>query len=119
MHYGDIVLLKFNTSGALIWNQTWGSSAYEVGIEAVVDTNYDVCVVGWTGVQGDDVLLVKFDALGNLKGYIIWGRSDQDIGWGISCDAANNLYVVGRTASFSESFNDAFLVKKSQNTTRL
>lgn len=86
-------LLKYNTSGGLEWNRTWGEDFY-VGATGIVVDSSDNIYLG--GTKGYDMCLVKFDNSGVWQWNRSWnagfGRS-----WGnaITIDSADNIYLGG------------------------
>jgi len=58
----DLVLLKWNTSGNLVWNKTWGGTGTDVGFGMwkIGDSVYTCGGTASYGVGGD-VVLVKWD----------------------------------------------------------
>jgi hypothetical protein len=65
---GDYKTLKYNTSGTLLWNKSYGAStsAYDIPMAAKLDQNKNVIVTGTTNDgTGDDFLTIKYDTNGN------------------------------------------------------
>jgi len=59
----DLVLVKYDSSGAQQWNRTWGGSNYDYGIGVAFDSYDNVYVAGFTysfGAGAEDMVLVKF-----------------------------------------------------------
>jgi hypothetical protein len=86
-------LLKYNISGGLEWNRTWGEGFY-VGATGIVVDSSDNIYLG--GTKGYDICLVKFDNSGVWQ----WNRSwNAGLGrsWGnaITIDSADKIYLVG------------------------
>jgi len=110
---GDVVLLKFDSSGSLVWQETWGGTGEDVGWGVAVDNSGNVFVIGYTnsfGTSGDFVLL-KFDSSGVLQWQETWGGTDIDYGYGVAVDGPGNIYVTGFTASFGAGSADVVLLK--------
>ena len=88
-----MVLLKYNTSGALEWNRTWSGSFSDGAMGIVVDSSDNIYL---GGTAGYDMCLVKFDNSGvwqwNQSWSAGWGHS-----WGtaITIDSTDNIYLVG------------------------
>jgi uncharacterized delta-60 repeat protein len=101
--YGyDILLLKFNSSGSLLWQETWGNStAFGRGFGVGLDSQGYVYVTGFTAtysVQTKDVLLLKFDPAGNLLWQKTLGSGGDDFGYGVAVDSSGGVYVTGSNA---------------------
>ena len=107
----DILLLKYDSSGTLLWRKAWGGSSDEEGALSIT-ANGEVYVGGETrsfAGNGADVLLLKYDSSGSFVWAKTWdGGNDEGING--SCISANSLYVAGNTRSFTAG-TDALLQK--------
>jgi len=111
---GDVFLARFNTSGALKWNTTWGGDDNDFGNGLVVDSLGNIFVTGHTssyGLPGTNLLLLKFNSSGDLKFNSTWGGNLIDVGTDIMTDTANNVYLIGNTESFGASDYSITLMK--------
>lgn len=110
----DMFLIKYNNSGAKIWNTTWGGSFTDYGNGIAMDSSENLYIIGETdsfGAGGDDAFLVKYDSSGTKIWNITWGGLFNDYGRGIDSDLTDNIYIVGDTSSFGLSGSDTFLIK--------
>ncbi|MHA1271723.1 MAG: SBBP repeat-containing protein [Candidatus Helarchaeota archaeon] len=92
----DLILVKYDSNGILIWNKTWGKSNLEYGNDICIANNY-LYITGYTNSWGsglDDIIIVKFDLNGNLLWNYTWGGSDIDQGNGIVVDQ-NDIFIIG------------------------
>jgi len=108
----DVFLLKFDVSGNLLWQRTWGGSSEDVGRGVAVDSS-GIYVAGETNNVGAgkyDVVLLKFDVSGNLLWQRTWGGSLDDDGWAVAVDSSG-IYVTGFTMSFGAGDYDVLLLK--------
>ena len=89
---GAMCLLKYNTSGGLEWNRTWGGGFYDGAVGIVVDSSNNIYL---GGTKGYDLCLVKFDNSGVWQ----WNRSWNTVGrkWCkcITIDSSDDIYLVG------------------------
>ncbi len=85
-------LLKYNSSGGLEWNRTWGVG-YNNGAMGIVVDSSDNIYLG--GTLDADICLVKFDNSGVWQ----WNRSRNTVGIrfckGIAIDSLDNIYLIG------------------------
>jgi len=107
----DVVLIKYDSWGNQIWNQTWGESGYDYGLSGEVDGN-DIYLVGNTDFSGSaHGLLVKF----NSSGSQIWNRTWSNPGTsefrGIAKDSDHNLYLIGSILNNETIYGALLLVK--------
>jgi uncharacterized delta-60 repeat protein len=97
---GDVVLLKIDSDGNLIWNVTWGGADTEWGYDITIDKNDNIYCTGYTHSFGEgflDIFLTKFNPNGNISWNITWGGAGMDIGYGLSIDEMGDIYCTGRS----------------------
>jgi uncharacterized delta-60 repeat protein len=110
----DILLVKFNPTGALEWFTTWGGNDYDYGFGIAVDSFNDIYVTGSThsfGAGKEDIITIKFNSFGDQLWNTTWGGTEYDRGNDIKIDSDNNLYVGGRTDSFGAFASEAVILK--------
>ncbi|KKL52903.1 hypothetical protein LCGC14_2280820, partial [marine sediment metagenome] len=62
----DIVVLKYDSSGSLQWNKTFGTAETDIGYGITLDNSENIFITGKTAVSGNiDLFLVKLDSNGN------------------------------------------------------
>jgi len=74
----DAVLLKFDASGNLIWQRTWGGTQIEESDAVATALDGSVYIAGNTtsfGASGSSLFVVKFNAAGTLVWQKIWDGS--------------------------------------------
>jgi uncharacterized protein (TIGR03437 family) len=111
----DVLLLKYDSTGRLLWSRVWGGPADDNGNGVAVDSSGNVYVVGATqsfGLGWADALLLKFDGSGNLLWSKTWGGSSFDVGYDAAFDSAGNVYVAAESYSLG---NCAVLLKFDSN----
>jgi len=91
--YSDVLLLKYNSYGNLLWNRTWDRS--QGGSDIMVDSIGNIYITGGTNKK---LLLLKY----NFSGYLQWGTtwdlsSSNDWGKRIVMDHLGNIYIMGST----------------------
>ncbi len=114
----SLTLLKYNRTGALVWQKVWsGENGSDSGQGVVVDSGGNIYVAGVTinDVTGYDILLLKFSPSGSLIWERSWGGSSTEFGFGVALDASGNVYVTGSTASFGAGSDDVALLKFNPN----
>ncbi|MFX1252423.1 MAG: hypothetical protein ACFFCZ_12535 [Promethearchaeota archaeon] len=101
----DIVLLKWNSSGTLLWERYGRAGSpveFEEGCDIVIDPNDDIYTIGNLLYKDPDdfwqLVLRKWDNEGNK----IWWRSQKvgnygnHYGWGVVEDDKGTIYTVGQ-----------------------
>ena len=106
---GDMFIVKYDSSGNILWADNAGGMNEDIGRAVTTDNNGNVYVVGdfqsYDLIFGDDTLintgwrnafLVKYDSIGNKT----WARNfggfqSFDSGHGVTTDNLNNVYITG------------------------
>lgn len=112
----DIYLAKYNSSGAKLWEQTWGGSEFNHIINHLVDSENNLYIVGITNTfflpHSGDVFLVKYNTTGNL----LWATTielprchDLDDTLSINADLNNSIYI---SCVIPNSINEKILIIK-------
>jgi hypothetical protein len=92
--------IKYNSSGAQIWQATYGSgTAYNIPRSMKIYNNSYLYIIGesWNAVTNGDFVTVKYDTSGNLQWARTYNTSDScnDIGVACDVDILGNVYVTG------------------------
>jgi len=109
--FGDIYVLKLDTTGAFVWVQVFNGFASEIGrcvqadafgnvyitgtFAGTVDFDPGVGAFGLTAVGLNDIFIVKLNAIGNMLWAIKMGGTGVDEGLSMALDAAGNLHTTG------------------------
>ncbi len=98
----EVLLLRFDTSGNLIWQRTWGVSGFEAqGLSVAVDSSGAIFVAGEVALlskpENPKGLLLKFGSSGSLLLQENWYGSAADVGQGIAIDPSGSIYIAGFT----------------------
>jgi hypothetical protein len=109
----DIMIIKYDASGNLIWAKSDGGTGTENGQSIATDVSGNLYVTGsftsptitfgantfngnTGGFGGSDVFIVKYNASGNvLWAKVAGGNIFDNKGQGIATDASCNVYVTG------------------------
>ena len=122
--FGDIFLLKYNSSGDKQWTKQLGTSSGDYGEGVTGDSSNNIYVTGATGggLDGNtssgssDIVLVKYYDNGTKQWTKQLGTSSEDWGYEVTVDSSNNIYVTGTTGggldgNANSGGYDIFLVK--------
>jgi PKD repeat protein len=113
----DLLLLKWDLAGDLVWARSWGGLEFDKGVDAYADSSGAVYVLGTTasfGSGGVDILLQRWEANGNLVWSRTWGGDATDVAHRFS-QQDGDLYIAGQTKSFAHSNGDALVLKFSSS----
>lgn len=88
----DLSLVKYDSSGTLLWQKLWDTGQNEGAYDMVLDNMGNIYVSGQIEYPNSScAILVKFDSAGSL----LWNRTFNS-GWRaakITIDSSNNLYL--------------------------
>nr|MDO8114889.1 hypothetical protein [Candidatus Sigynarchaeota archaeon] len=107
----DGIVLKYNSSGSLDWNQTWGSVGEDRFSSIVIDGDL-VRVFGTTssyGAGSNDIVMVTYDADGNYKNYSCWGTGMSE--WCLDAIKLGGFFYIAGEQYITGKGMDGALVK--------
>ena len=96
----DIIIAKYNSSGTIQWQKSFGGSNNEEAKGMAIDSSDNIYVGGFTQSEGagaQDALVAKFNSSGDLQWQRILGAYDTD-SWGVSVDDDGNVYGLGHSS---------------------
>lgn len=118
----DYFIVKYDSTGNVLWAQGAGGAPYDYGLDVTVDASDNILIAGWfdsptinfgstvltNGTDPswpyDELFVVKYDQGGN----VLWARSAagryEDDGFTITTDASGNVLVTGYFTSPSLTF---------------
>lgn len=93
----DMLLLKYDTSGTLLWQRKLGNGATDIATSVAIDSSGNPYVCGYSNDTGaDGIQLIKYNSSGTLQ----WQRvltGGQAQGYGITVDSSDNIYICGHS----------------------
>ncbi len=114
-HYGkkDVVLIKYDSSGSLLWNTQIGGENDDIAKSMAIGSNGFIYVLGNTsgtitrnsdGHQtddfgGNDAFLASFSFGGNLRWVTQFGSDEDDLAEKIFIDEDDDIYIAGRSGN--------------------
>jgi uncharacterized delta-60 repeat protein len=96
----DVLITKYNTSGAIQWQRTFGGGSSDFGYGIAIDSSGNCYVTGYTnsaGAGSSDLLITKYNTSGTYQWQRVLGSVDSEQGRGIAVDSSGNCYVTGYT----------------------
>ena len=110
---GDFWLVKTDSSGTALWNQTYGGIGSEVGHSVVQTTDGGYAIAGETRYSYSDSVdfwLVKTDSAGMVQWNQTYGGPNDDYGWSVVQTTDGGYAIAGFTQSYGVG-TDFWLVK--------
>jgi len=108
----DFCIIKYDTNGNLLWNQTRPRSGFESCQAIALDSNNNILLAGYTYyATPGDFYLVQFSDTGIFQWDFLWGGSNTDRCFALGIDEFDNIYMGGNTASWGIPSIDMFLAK--------
>jgi len=113
----DVLLIKTNNMGNVLWAKTYGGSYYDYGTGIGFSSEGEILLTGDTesyGFGAKDVFLIKADSSGNLLWAKTYGGSYNDVSNGqvnIIINDDNTYFIRGGTSSFGPGNDDFYLIK--------
>ncbi len=103
----DIFIVKFNSTGGVLWHRFWGTYDYiENNPDLKIWENLIYIVGSDQTAMGYQLVVIAYDSEGNQPWYLTIDLDGSEIPTGIDVDALGNIYVTGN----SNSPNYAFIV---------
>lgn len=115
----DAWLLKASSTCVIEWDETFGGSNTDYGLDVQVDTDGGYLVAGYTdsfGAGSNDAWLLKTDPSGALLWNFTLGTAGNDIARAVQV-TSDDAYAIGAyTDSFGAGSNDFWLIKTESAT---
>jgi len=108
----DAVLLKFDASGALLWERSWGGTASDESLAVATASDGSAYIAGTAtsfGPSSAGLFVVKFDSAGNLVWQVM---SDGAAGNAVAVGPDGSVYAAGTTPRADQVGNFDILVLK-------
>ncbi len=110
---GDMWLIRVDSSGTHLWNQTYGGAAYDTGQSIVECSTGGFAIAGRTGSfgVGTDIWLVRTLADGTAIWNATYGGSSYEYGNQLLETTDGGFAILGNTNSFGAGGSDGWVVR--------
>ena len=110
----DFYLIRTDASGAVIWENTYGGTQWDMAWSVDTTAEGGFIATGWTesfGAGGEDTYIIKTDAGGDtLWTRVLGGTGDED-GREVQLTSDGRYIIVGSTESFYPGSRYIYLIK--------
>lgn len=117
----DMVFIKYNDTGTMLWNRTWGKNYLDIILSIAIDSEdnlYLTGVVNYSTAKIEDFCLMQFNIDGEQQFNHTWGGPKMDHLYAIIIDSSNNIFLAG-AENFGSSNSDVYLAKYSTQVDRV
>ena len=99
--YDEMLIVKFDSSGSLLWQRVLGNAYNCRGYGIAVDSNEDIVVGGYNDdpTVARNFLIAKYDSSGTIQWQREIGASGSEQFYQLRVDNADNIYAIGSTTS--------------------
>ncbi|HET7630068.1 MAG TPA: hypothetical protein VFK03_01720, partial [Candidatus Saccharimonadales bacterium] len=112
-------LIKFDSSGNIVWRNIWGGSTYnDVAVAVAESSDGSLAVTGYTASYGAapgttfDAFLTKFTSSGTMLWSKAFGAAaGDDYGWSVVATSDGGYALAGYGNSYTSAGNDVFLAR--------
>lgn len=114
----EIVILKYNASGTLLWQRLLGSTSFDNGWGIAADSSNNLFICGETYSQSagaNDAVIAKYNSSGTIQWQRRLGGTSFEIFTNIAVDSTGAVYACGSTSSQGQGGDDLLLVKYDTN----
>ena len=93
----DAGLVKYDSSGNLLWARTWGGDHIQTFWAIAIDSEDNIYCGGEVYyIESYDMLLLKYNSSGDLQWDLNWGDPNEMEGcYGVAIDSNDNIYIQG------------------------
>lgn len=118
----DMLLIRTDSLGHVIWQKTFGTSIQELGYSVKQTRDGGFIAVGASGTQPCcgpplyDVYVVRTDGSGNLLWSKTIGGADYDAGYSVRETSDGSIVICGETSSFNARWH-AYMLKLASDGT--
>jgi len=113
----DIILIKIDLEGNLMWYETYGGALDEDAQWAQFTSDGGIIITGSTqslGAGSDDVFLIKTDMQGSMIWSNTFGGAEADLSLSIIESSSGGYVIAGQTESYGNGNDDVYLIRVNE-----
>jgi len=110
----DVIVLKVDTAGVILWTRTIGGEKNDVGRKVIATDDGGMVVVGSTasfGAGRRDIYLIKLDIDGNTEWANTYGGPQNEYAFAVTPTIDGGFIIGGETSSFGVEGSDILIFK--------
>lgn len=109
---GDILLIKIDATGNVMWTKLYGGAGQDFGwaVEPTNDGGYIVTGVNYNNSSNGSIVLIKTDALGDTLWTKTYGGVGEEVAFSVKQTYDGGYVVYGYTTSITPAWNN-FIMK--------
>ena len=110
----DILLMKIDSSGNVIWDKSYGGPLEDRGRAMTWSHDGNLVLTGWTdgfGAGRKDAILMKVDTAGSIIWQKVCGEANAERGQDVILTSDNGFMISGFRKRIGAPFNDPMLIK--------
>jgi hypothetical protein len=114
----DMLLLKTDSLGNLLWTKTYGGSGFEYAYDMEQTNDGGYILTGYTTSNSNhnkNIYVVKTNSAGDLVWEKSFGKDSVDVSSSICKTSDGNYLICGYTESFGAGEDDIYAIKINQN----
>ena len=108
--YGDIFLIKFDTNGEILINESWSNGNNKHGTDIAISDNNEIYISGYSGNLSSEFTLKKLDSNAKLIWTKQWSNTQKDLTQSLNFGKNKVLYGLGLGMFPGNNYNP-FLMK--------
>ena len=113
--YFDILVIKIDSSGQVIWSNSYGSEGYEYGYSLIENSNGNLLITGTVKPASGgsyDILLLYLSSTGSIISQEVLGGNYGDAGREIAHSSDGGFFITGEIG-IGPSFTEVSIIKFS------
>jgi hypothetical protein len=113
----DVLILKFDTNGNVVWSRTWGGTSFDVGYDISFDQSGNLAIAAESYSYGNVTVLLNLSSDGAFLGSHTWkGPATYDSAYSVTVDSNGNSILAGTSWDYRVSPNhNSILILKYDN----
>lgn len=116
-HKYQAVVVKYNSSGTMVWQRSIEQVNATRGCGIVVDASNNIIISGHTNdsTTGWDTFIIKLSPSGDVVWQRVLSGSGEDTNYGVTTDSTGSIIIIGYTSGAGSTLYDITVSKIHEN----